>query len=118
MAQDLLILPHIMTFRDPPCQLGQFLWFKLASTCVPQVVPYVLCSSGTSGRYIRPQKPILAKKMPFWLFLESFPRFRFGIYGAKRESKSTFQYKYTPSRKYGLLASKNDFQALGSDESS
>ena len=56
------------------------------------------------------------QKLPFWPFLESFPCFRFGIYGAKRESKSTLQYNYTPSGKYGLLASKNDFQALGSDE--
>ena len=56
------------------------------------------------------------QKLRFWLFLESFPRFRFGIHGAKRKSKSTFQYKYTPSGKYGILASKKDFQALGSDE--
>ena len=44
------------------------LWFKMACTCVPNIVLHVLSSTSTSWGYFRPQKSILPKIAIFGCF--------------------------------------------------
>merc|ERR1711952_1681 len=50
------ILGQILTFPDPPCQLGQLKWSQMACTGVPQIVLHILCSTRTYWGHFRPCK--------------------------------------------------------------
>ena len=47
---------QILTFPDPPCQLGQLKWSQMACTGVPQIVLHILCSTRTYWGHFRPCK--------------------------------------------------------------
>ena len=40
----------------PPCKPSQLFWSKMASAGVPHIVLHVLCSTRTSGGYLRPSE--------------------------------------------------------------
>ena len=47
---------QILTFPDPPCQLGQLKWSKMACTGVPQIVLHISYSTRTYWGHFRPCK--------------------------------------------------------------
>ena len=50
------ILGQILTFPDPPCQLGQLKWSEMACTGVPQIVLHISYSTRTYWGHFRPCK--------------------------------------------------------------
>ena len=47
---------QILTFPDPPCQLGQLKWSEMACTGVPQIVLHISYSTRTYWGHFRPCK--------------------------------------------------------------
>ena len=72
------ILGQILTFPDPPCQLGQLKWSEMACTGVPQIVLHILCSTRTYWGHFRPCKvsfsalaersSLLLRQCEFWKY--------------------------------------------------
>ena len=50
------MLGQILTFPDPPCQLGQLKWSEMACTGVPQIVLHISYSTRTYWGHFRPCK--------------------------------------------------------------
>ena len=69
---------QILTFPDPPCQLGQLKWSEMACTGVPQIVLHILCSTRTYWGHFRPCKvsfsalaersSLLLRQCEFWKY--------------------------------------------------
>ena len=72
------ILGQILTFPDPPCQLGQLKWSEMACTGVPQIVLHISYSTRTYWGHFRPCKvsfsalaersSLLLRQCEFWKY--------------------------------------------------
>ena len=52
---------QILTFPDPPCQLGQLKWSEMACTGVPHIGLHILCSTRNCLGQFKPFKPSLSE---------------------------------------------------------
>ena len=69
---------QILTFPDPPCQLSQLKWSKMACTGAPQIVLHISYSTRTYWRHFRPCKvsfsalaersSLLLRQCEFWKY--------------------------------------------------
>ena len=69
---------QILTFPDPPCQLGQLKWSEMACTGVPQIVLHISYSTRTYWGHFRPCKvsfsalaersSLLLRQCEFWKY--------------------------------------------------
>merc|ERR1719270_1507150 len=79
------ILGQILTFPDPPCQLGQLKWSQMACTGVPQIVLHILCSTRTYWGHFRPCKvsfSALAERSSLLLRQSNFENTAFRLFSS------------------------------------